>query len=426
MSAERSLHFLLATIGSAGDVHPFVGLGQTLRRRGHRVSIITGGYFAPLIERAGLEFIELFSAEHYHEMLGNPDIWHPQRGPKTVMQMGIAPMVRKVYEIIAARNVPGQTVVGASSLAMGALFAQEHLGVPTASIHLQPVMMRSMICPPKIAGMATQTWMPRSLIRAQHWIADRLFVDRWIGGDFRALRSELGLTPVKRILERWCHSPRLTIGMFPAWFAPPQPDWPPQVRLTGFPLYDEHDVTPLDEDLERFLAAGSPPIAFTPGSAMTFGQKFFGAAVDACRRLGRRGLLLTRHTEQIPADLPPEVMHCSFAPFTKLLPRCAALVNHGGIGTMSQAFAAGVPQVVMPMSHDQPDNIERAERLGVAAALYPGRFRGDRLAVVLRSLLESPNVAKACRDVAAKIAAATSLDDTARLLEGLAAPRNKT
>ena len=266
--------------------------------------------------------------------------------------------------------------------------------------------------------------MPRSLIRAQYWMADRLFVDRWIGGDFRALRSELGLPPVKRILDRWCHAPQLTIGMFPAWFAPPQADWPPQVRLTGFPLYDEQDVTPLDENLERFLTAGTPPIAFTPGSAMTFGQKFFGGAVDACRRLGRRGLLLTRHTEQIPTDLPPDVMHCSFAPFTKLLPRCAALVNHGGIGTMSQAFAAGVPQVVMPMSHDQPDNIERAERLGVAAALYPGRFRGDRLAAALRSLLESPNVAKACRDVAAKIAGATPLDDTARLLEGLAAPRS--
>jgi len=422
MAAERSLHFLLATIGSAGDVHPFVGIGQALQRRGHRVSIITGGYFAPLIERAGLEFVELFSAELYQEMLGDPDVWHPQRGPKTVMRMGVAPMVRKLYEIIAARNVPGQTVVGASSLALGALFAQEHLGVPTASIHLQPLMMRSVICPSKLAGMATQTWLPRSLIRAQFWMADRLFADRWIGGDFRALRSELGLPPVKRILDRWCHAPRLTIGMFPAWFAPPQPDWPPQVRLTGFPLYDEQDVTPLDEDLERFLAAGSPPIAFTPGSAMTFGQKFFGAAVDACRRLGRRGLLLTRHAEQIPADLPPEVRHCAFAPFTKLLPHCAALVNHGGIGTMSQAFAAGVPQVVMPMSHDQPDNIERAERLGVAAALYPGRFRGDGLAAVLRSLLESPGVAKACRDVAAKIAGATPLDDTARLLEGLAAP----
>ncbi|MGC3968663.1 MAG: glycosyltransferase [Pirellulales bacterium] len=79
MPTSSSLHILLVTIGSAGDVHPFVGLGQALRRRGHRVSILTGAYFQPLIERAGLEFVELFSAAKYREMIDNPDLWHPVR-----------------------------------------------------------------------------------------------------------------------------------------------------------------------------------------------------------------------------------------------------------------------------------------------------------------------------------------------------------
>ncbi|MGC3968664.1 MAG: hypothetical protein QM775_15215 [Pirellulales bacterium] len=286
------------------------------------------------------------------------------------MKHGIAAHVRTAYERIAERYEPGRTVVGASSLAVGAIVAQEKLGVPVATIHLQPCMIRSASKPPKLIGMATYDWLPRSLILGQYWLADQV-VDRLINPELNGFRRELGLPPVRRFFNGWLHSPKLTVGLFPNWFAPPQPDWPKQIQLTGFPLYDEGDHTPLGTDVEEFLAAGTPPIAFTPGSAMTFGQSFFAAAVDACRRLNRRGILLTRHEEQIPSSLPAEVRHFPFVPFTKLLPRCSALVHHGGIGTMSQALAVGLPQVVMPLSHDQPDNIQRAERLGVGAGCTP-------------------------------------------------------
>src|SRR5690606_4300015 len=100
------------------------------------------------------------------------------------------------------------------------------------------------------------------------------------------------------------HSPTLAIGLFPDWFAPMQPDWPAQMKLTGFPLFDETGLEPLPESLTNFLDAGDKPIAFTPGSAMSHGQAFFAAAAEACRILARRGLLLPRHPENIPAMLP--------------------------------------------------------------------------------------------------------------------------
>ena len=77
---------------------------------------------------------------------------------------------------------------------------------------------------------------------------------------------------------------------------------------------------------------------------------------------GRRGLLLSRHREHIPRTLPSDVRHVEYAPFSELLPRCAALVHHGGIGTSAQALAAGVPQLIMPMGHDQPDNSRACSR----------------------------------------------------------------
>jgi len=250
--------------------------------------------------------------------------------------------------------------------------------------------------------------------------ADRLVLDPAIGTPLNAFRATKGLKPVSSVTGDWWHSPDLVIGLFPEWFAPPQPDWPPQVRLTGFPLFDEKGLEPLPPALLDFLDAGDKPIAFTPGSANTHGRAFFAAAADACARLGRRGLLLTRHADTLPPTLPPGVIHVSYAPFSELLSRVAALVHHGGVGTTAQAFAAGVPQLVMPMSHDQPDNAMRVKRLGVGDAIAEKRFRGPAVAEKLAGLLNSPAVASRCQSVAARFAGARPIDDTCDLIEALA------
>jgi UDP:flavonoid glycosyltransferase YjiC (YdhE family) len=191
------------------------------------------------------------------------------------------------------------------------------------------------------------------------------------------------------------------------------------MRLTGFPLYDESGLEPLAGSVEQFLRAGEPPIAFTPGSAMWVGRPFFEASAEACRRIGRRGILLSRHRDHIPPNLPPGVIHVDYAPFSELLPRCAALVHHGGIGTSSQALAAGVRQIVMPMAHDQYDNANRLKRLGVARVIPAKHYHGPGVAKELAALLNSPEIASSCRAVAARFEGTKPLQETCDLIEQL-------
>ena len=173
----------------------------------------------------------------------------------------------------------------------------------------------------------------------------------------------------------------------------------------------------MSDELKRFLSSGSPPIAFTPGSANIFGRKFFQAAADACKILGQRGILLTRFAEQIPSDLPENVKHFDFAPFKELLPRCQALVHHGGIGSLSQAMAAGIPQIIMPMGFDQIDNAHRVQRLHAGDYLFPSRFTGSRLASTLKNLLGNPNTTPACKQVANWISQVDSLELACDVIE---------
>ena len=103
--------------------------------------------------------------------------------------------------------------------------------------------------------------------------------------------------------------------------------------------------------------------------------------------------------------------------FSEVLPRCAVLVHHGGIGTTAQAIAAGIPQVIRPMAHDQPDNAARVEKLGVGASLSPPKFNAVSLAEQLNALLTSQAVLDRCRTCAERIDPEQSLNDTCAAIE---------
>jgi len=395
-------HVILCTVGSSGDVHPFVGLGRALRQRGYRVTVITAGYFRGLVEQAGLEFVDPLPEVDFREMIRNPRIWHPLHGTKTILDLAVRPLLEPVYRSIVATQTPGHTLVCGSSLAFGARVAQETQGIPLVSIHLSPMLFRSDFQGPSLPVLLVHrgpAWFRRLQWRIIDAISDRAICP-WLN----EFRGRFGLPPVRGVFRDWMHSPLRLIAMFPEWFAPSQPDWPAQTRLTSFPLYSEEGVVEPSPDVAKFIADGSAPLVFTPGSANVFGHDFFTAAAEACRLLGRRGLLLTRFPEQVPATLPDGVQHVDFVPFRWLLQRSALLVHHGGIGSMSQALAASVPQVIMPMGFDQYDNAAHVERIGVGRSLSPRQFRGPALAAMIRVLLTDPAVAARCHTVATRLA----------------------
>jgi UDP:flavonoid glycosyltransferase YjiC (YdhE family) len=148
-------------------------------------------------------------------------------------------------------------------------------------------------------------------------------------------------------------------------------------------------------------------------------RKFWDASVGACVKLNRRGLLLTRHRDHLPPRLPPNVLHVHYAPFSQLLPRCAAFVHHGGIGSSAQGLASGVKQIVTPFTHDQPDNAGRLKRLGVARVIQPTEYEPNRLARDLREMIASPRVTRNCRAVKQKFAGVDAIGETCELIEGL-------
>jgi UDP:flavonoid glycosyltransferase YjiC (YdhE family) len=411
------LKVIVTPFGSAGDVHPFLGLGLALRQRGHEVVFVAESYFAALIESNGFRVRSYGEPGKFEEVINDPRLWHPRKSIIPLFE-AVLRGLRPVHEGIAEEHEPGKSVVASGALALGALVARESLGIPLATAHLAPAAFRSVHDTPILGQVRMPAWLPKSWKRGLYWAMDRV-IDRHLASGLNGFRSEFGLPPIRRVLADWWYSSDVNLAMFPEWYAPRQPDWPSNVVVTGFPLYDESDVSPIPEEASRFLDSGSPPIVFAAGTAMTHANSFFAESVEVCRKMGRRGILVTKFPAQLPTDLPEGVRHFPYLPFSQLLPRASAIVHHGGIGTTSQALLAGIPMLIRPMAHDQRDNAARLSALGVASSLLPKNYNARTASEALNRLIGSTEVRTRAQALSSRLSAETPLERACEAIEGM-------
>jgi rhamnosyltransferase subunit B len=387
------MRVILASVGTVGDTLPFLAVGREFLRRGHEVVFLGNGAHRSIVERDGVEFVELISATESERQALSRRRWH--RG-LIAMREGFANLITDVpttFRAIAERLDPGRTIVLAPGIMFGARIAQEKLGVPLATMHLQPACFRSEGDPIR--------WLPKAAIRLGYRMTDAI-VDYYLRKPLNRFRGELGLPPTRFFMRDWWNSPDLTIGAFPSFIAPTDTPWPEQFFFSGFASYHPSDAFGEEDRLQAFLERHPRPIVFSPTSAVSDSRTFLNQAATAMRLQGRPAVILAPGLERVPDSLPPNIAHFRYVPHDRLLPAAAALVHNGGIGTSAAAMTAGIPQLVVPLMLDQPDNARRLKRLGVAAVVARRSYRPDRAARELNTLLESPLVAERCAHFAAE------------------------
>ena len=421
------MRVLICAAGTTGDVHPLVGIAAAMRQRGHEVFLLTNPAYARLAKEAGVHFHPVGTREELESLKADPRAWTYAGGWKVWTRgAGLAAM-SELFEAIKKLQQPGETIVATSYLCFGARVAQEKLGLPTATLHLNVHTVRS-TCgifaypPPEflpeglIPSIALPQSAPHWLNRASLWVADMLSSQRVLARGIRGFQREQGLPPTRRFVHDWWTSPELAIGLFPGWWAGEHPDWPTQMVTTGFPIWDRSESEAISPPLRAFIG-DEKILVYSPGASAGHTATHFAAFASACEATGHRGLILT---PKPPADLLAQdrVRFESYVPFRQLLPHAAAVVHHAGIGTSAQCLAAGVPQVVVPTLYNQPDTAIRLERLGVAQKILPKRFDERSLTEALKRVL-AEDTGQACRDSAAKMADADPLPEICRHLESL-------
>ncbi|BDT60400.1 rhamnosyltransferase subunit B [Massilia varians] len=393
-------HFVVVTIGSAGDLFPFMRVALALREAGHRVSMLGPVQHAPFVEPSGLAFHGLPADA---AVLDHPDLWHPTRGLAVVWR-ATRPAMAQVPAFVAALPDSERIVLLAHPLALpeADLCRARRRGLKVAALYLAPSNLPTVHDPLMLGPWPVPRWVPPG---ARRWLWRRLgeaLINPVALPDVNAARAQQGLAPVTDLVDFIVKLPDLSVTLFPEWFAPTQPDWPQPLARTGFPLYDPSPQAVLSAQVARFLEEGPAPVVFTPGTGNRQAAHYFLCALDACARRGLRAILLTPHREQLPAHLPTPVLWQDYVPLRALLPHVAALVHHGGIGTTAEALRAGTPQLVVPLAHDQFDNAARVGRLGAGASLRAARLTAPRLAQRLAEVVGNKAVEAACRALSAR------------------------
>ena len=384
--------------------------------RGHEPTILTNPFFEDLVTKQGLRFLPIGNIDSARVAIANPDVWDLRKGFGIIAGV-IVPSIEQVFRAIETHS-DDSTVVAYSTLSFGARVAQEKLGVPSASVHLQPSVIRTFGDQGMFGNVRLSAAHPRWFKRTIFRLADSLIIDRHVKAPLNRFRATLGLAAVDRVMFRWMHSPQCVIGFFPEWFAEPQPDWPPNTHAVGFPLWDAGEQE-IAQEAEQFLDEGEPPVIFTPGSAGATMHQFFDESVSAASTLRVRAMMITNYPEQVPRVLPDGIKAFGYLPFSKVLPRASLLVYHGGIGTLAQAVKAGVRQLVVPHGYDQFDSGWRLEQLGLGASLARRSYRAARVACAIDELLADKGSVQRRAAYSARLDSAASLTRACELIENL-------
>jgi rhamnosyltransferase subunit B len=396
---------IIASTGTGGDIYPFLTLGQGLVARGHRVLLLVPAFHEAIVLAANLPCQTFGTHDEWQALLNDPDFWDERQG-WGVLWRGLVPHLHAMRDIVQALPADQSCVVLAHPLmvAMAALARSVRPDLRIVCACLAPANLCSSHDMLAAGSLRIPAWMPISWRQALWRLIHKAWIDPVTLPGLNAARRQNGLPTVQHFFEHMFTAPNATLGLFPAWYACAQPDWPTSFAAGDFVGTALTGQATLSPELAQFLADGAAPIVFTPGTGHQHAARYFATALQALQRLGRRGLFVTPHAAQVPDKLPATVMWQAHVPFSALLPRAAALVHHGGIGTTAAAFRAGTPQLIVPFAYDQFDNGLRAKRLGVADVLLSRRLSGRRMQQQLAQLLDSPAVAQACDIVAQKMA----------------------
>ena len=419
------VRIVLSNIGTFGDINPLVALALELKRRGHTPVMALPNVYRPKIEPLGLPFHPVRPDIDPTNNVLVEMVYDIKHGTEHGLRDFLFPSLRQTYDdLLDAATKPER----ADLLLLGELnyagpLVAEITGIPWASYVLAPLSFFSAFDPPvlppyprlaradKLAGFGR---VIRRLAR---------FTTRKWPEPIYDLRRELGLERGANPLFDAKHSPQLVLALFSQVLGVEQKDWPPNTLIAGFCFYDsDAGNAALPAHLEEFVSAAEPPVVFTLGSAAVLAAgDFYEVSAKAAMGLGLRAVLLigSDPRNRPTQALPDSICVAEYAPYSALFSRARLIVHQGGVGTTAQCLRAGKPMLIMPYSHDQPDNARRMKRLGVSRTIQKSAYKPSRVAPVLRAMLEEPLFAQNAHAVAQQLSKEDGVKTACDALEAL-------
>ncbi len=395
------MQVLLSSIGTRGDVQPIVALGLELQAMGHGARLCVPPNFKEWVESYGLECIPI--GPDLKKMTGGTVTGKPVLPSKEQLQQMADQSVRDQFQVVGEAARDCDLIVAATALQFAARSIAEAQGIPYVFAAYAPSVLPSSKYPPPSHGDAAR----KTGGHHSHSLSEEENLRLWKENEasfsqFAAVlneeRAKLGLDPVTGV-QRHMFTDRPWLAADPV-LAPAFPLDGMEVVQTGTWMLS--DETSLPDEVEKFLAAGEPPVYLGFGS-MRASDRTAQVLIEAARTLGLRSILSQGWAGLTPEDAADNILSIADVNHQALFPRVAAILHHGGAGTTHAAARAGTPQVIIPHSYDQFYWAHRVQELAIGVS---GPLRDDitveNVAQALREALQ-PEVRTRAQEVASRL-----------------------
>jgi sterol 3beta-glucosyltransferase len=343
----------ILTYGSRGDVQPFLALAIGLQNSGHKVKLVAPHRFVDFAEPYNIPFVPL---------AGDPKIISQRLNDAGMNPFGMVHAISD-YIFSIADQVARQTFAacdGADLIIHSFLFTTgghslaRKLDIPDVSIQTFPIFAPTRAFPP-----VSVPHLKSGLLRYFfHWLTEQIF---WYGGNmgFKRLRKA---DPETFDLDLyWPFTLDDARLMTPFMLAcsstviPRPDDWSsPHIHIPGYLFLDTSDSYQPPPELYNFLAVGEPPVCVTFGSMIhREAERIYQTVLDALKRTKNRAVILSGWSDVSSLDHFEDILVLNSAPHDWLLPRCKAVIHHGGAGTTAAGLRSGIPNIVIPFAADQ-------------------------------------------------------------------------
>ncbi len=379
------MRITITTAGSRGDVQPYVALGLGLKEAGHEVRLATYAPFEGFVRGHGLG---------YRPVTGDPGGavaelleagLNPVKGARTFRRFLGQILERNLTEYWEACRDADAVVY--SPVGFLGHHVAEKMGIPSVGAAVQPLFSRTGSFPSSLLGRppgrlleggplgGLYNYLTYPAAEQLFWQAMRPVVGK--------ARAELGLAPLP-FLGPFADLGRRRLPTLYGWspsVLPRPPEWRDWLCTTGYWFLDRPGWQPPD-GLIDFLDSGPPPVSVGFGSMNNVDpEEITTRVLEALRRSGQRGILLTGWGGISSADLPDEVFKTDEVPHDWLFGRVRVAVHHGGAGTTAASLRAGLPTVVVPFFPDQAFWGWRVAKLGAGPEPVPRKkLTSERLA----------------------------------------------
>lgn len=408
----------LLTVGSHGDIRPYLALGKGLKSAGFEVCLATHSNFKDWISGHGLDF---------HPVQGNPQAVLQSENGQNLMGTGtnIIRFIQQFREAAQADMLPGfddclQAAQGASAIVAPFFVApvadviSRELGCKSILGYLQPTTPTGAFPVMTIPNLYFGGLLNKSshqLARLFFWQIFREIVDNW--SQLRFQRKAALWQPFNRLEKR-----SLVLFGFSRHLVPHPYDWPKDYHITGFwQLPEAENFQPSDE-LQAFLTEKPAPVYIGFGSmSAAQPEQVMELVSQALKQSQQRGLLMAGWGG-MAGEVADNMLLLDACPHDWLFPRMQALVHHGGAGTTATGLSAGVPALLVPFFGDQPFWAQRVFGMGAGPRPVPRqKLTADNLAAGIRQLVENKRYAQKAQELSQRMAREGGVAEAVRLIQ---------